>query len=74
MRLVFKKPTDAQVAKTKFDGQNADGKTLSIKIVGANTTSLTARISHDIQKEGTVDALLSDAPSSYALLVPYTAR
>lgn len=64
MRLVFKRSQDAHAARGRFDGQHADGRPLSVRIVGSNSATLGARIGHDVVQDGSVDALLDAAPGA----------
>ncbi|KAF9012477.1 hypothetical protein BDQ17DRAFT_704959 [Cyathus striatus] len=64
IRVTFKLPTSAASAVQKFDQQPADGKILSVKIVGASTagTTLVGRLGEDglgvVRDEGSVDILM----------------
>ena len=63
MRLTFKSDKDAQAAVKKFDGQPADGRILSVKIVGGVNVSLTGRLG--VAVSDSVDVLMNDtAPST----------
>lgn len=72
IRLTFKTPTSAAAAVTKFHNQPADGKTLSVRIVGNTTagTMLGARLGGAdglglVREEGSVDILMDvDVDSS----------
>ncbi|CAA7259027.1 unnamed protein product [Cyclocybe aegerita] len=65
IRLTFKTPASATSAVQKFHNQPADGKTLSVKIVGASSTGLTlgGRLGGSdglglVREEGSVDVLM----------------
>ena len=63
VRLTFKSEKDAQAAVKKFDGQPADGRILSVKIVGGVNVSLTGRLG--VSVGDSVDVLMNDtAPST----------
>ncbi|KAG5642123.1 hypothetical protein DXG03_003595 [Asterophora parasitica] len=66
IRLTFKAPGAAAAAVAKFNNQPADGKVLSVKVVGATTvgTTLSGRLGGDdglglVREEGSVDVLMS---------------
>lgn len=66
IRVTFKAPAAASAAVQKFDGQPADGKTLSVQIVGTKATSLGGRLGGPdglglVREEGSVDILM-DTP------------
>jgi hypothetical protein len=61
VRIVYKHPKDAQAAVNKFDGQNADGRKLSIKILGAISADLSHRLGNPPTLNGSVDALIGGA-------------
>ncbi|KAF8653275.1 hypothetical protein AX16_003977 [Volvariella volvacea WC 439] len=70
VRVTFKQPASANAAVQKFDNQHADGKVLSVRIVGSHTagTSLAGRIGGTdglglVREEGSVDVLM-DTDSS----------
>lgn len=76
IRVTFKAPSSALDAVKKFHGQPADGKTLSVQIVGSTTagTTLGGRMGDAdglglVRQEGSVDVLMNgDADSgSYVL-------
>ncbi|KAJ3502480.1 hypothetical protein NLJ89_g8867 [Agrocybe chaxingu] len=65
IRLTFKTPASATSAVQKFHNQPADGKTLSVKIVGASSMGLTlgGRLGGSdglglVREEGSVDVLM----------------
>jgi hypothetical protein len=61
VRLTYKNPADAKAAAAKYDGQNADGRTLSVTLVGAVASHLSARIGNaPAVVDGSVDAFLDD--------------
>lgn len=65
VRLVFKNDKDAQAAVSKFNGQPADGRTLSVKIVGGSNASLVGRLSAAAVGDiDSVDVLMEDAGGS----------
>jgi hypothetical protein len=71
IRVTFKNAASAAEAVKSFNGVPADGKTLSVRIVGANSagTTLLSRFGKDglgvVRQEGSVDVLMeSDADSS----------
>jgi hypothetical protein len=61
VRVVFKNPKDAQAAVIKFDGQNADGKRLGVKILGSVSAGLSHRLANPPTIDGSVDALIGDS-------------
>ncbi|KAJ3748521.1 hypothetical protein DFH05DRAFT_1438681 [Lentinula detonsa] len=71
IRITFKNPASAAGAVKSFNGVPADGKTLSVAVVGATSagTSLLGRFGKDglglVRQEGSVDILMDsdDAPS-----------
>ncbi|PBK74166.1 hypothetical protein ARMSODRAFT_971435 [Armillaria solidipes] len=64
IRLTFKDPSSAKAAVAKFDKQQADGKTLSVVIIGLHKgPSLFGRLASSdgmglVMKEGSVDVLM----------------
>jgi hypothetical protein len=65
IRLTFKSPTSASAAVQKFNNQPADGKVLSVRIVGSTTagTTLGGRLGGIdglglVREEGSVDVLM----------------
>ena len=65
MRLIFKNEKDAQAAVSKFHGQPADGRTLSVKIVGGSNASLAGRLSAAaVDDIDSVDVLMEGAGAS----------
>ena len=68
VRLLFKEEKDAINAVKKFNGETADGRTLSVKSVGNQPVNLAARLDGLLPSEGSVDALLTPAGSSYVQL------
>ncbi|KAJ7188622.1 hypothetical protein C8R46DRAFT_26703 [Mycena filopes] len=63
IRVTFKNPSAASAAVQKFHNQPADGKTLSVKIIGAASTSLGGRLGGPdglglVREEGSVDVLM----------------
>ncbi|KAH7906807.1 hypothetical protein BJ138DRAFT_1093655 [Hygrophoropsis aurantiaca] len=62
VRVTFKDPAAATAAVEKFDKQQADGRTLRVRIVGGTTSSLVGRlgvVGVEIAREtGTVDVLM----------------
>lgn len=64
VRIHFKTAGAANAAITKFNGQAADGKILSVTIVGSSTAgqSLASRFGKDglglVRQEGSVDVLM----------------
>jgi hypothetical protein len=65
VRLTYKRPEDAKAAATRFDGQHADGRVLSVKLVGAVAAHLAARIaSAPAVVDGSVDAILGGGSAS----------
>jgi hypothetical protein len=65
VRLLFKEEKDAINAVRKFNGETADGRTLTVKSVGNQPVNLAARLDGTLAAEGSVDALLTPAGSSY---------
>ncbi|KAF7321570.1 Proline dehydrogenase [Mycena kentingensis (nom. inval.)] len=65
IRVTFKTPAAASAAVSKFDGQPADGKTLSVRVVGTTAagTSLGGRLGGLVRDEGSVDVLMESADS-----------
>lgn len=57
VRLTFKQEKDAREAVRMFDNQVADGRTLSVRVVGGVNASLSGRLSIGVV-EGSVDALM----------------
>ncbi|KAJ6576830.1 hypothetical protein B0H10DRAFT_1836457 [Mycena sp. CBHHK59/15] len=63
IRVTFKTPASASAAVQKFHNQPADGKTLSVRIVGTTNTSLGGRLGGPdglglVREEGSVDILM----------------
>lgn len=65
IRLTFKLPTSASAAVQKFNNQPADGKVLSVRIVGSTSvgTALVGRLGGAdglglVREEGSVDVLM----------------
>jgi len=69
IRLTYKTQSAAEQAVKTFDKQPADGKTLSVKIVGSTAagTSLSGRFGNDglglVRQEGSVDVLMESSDS-----------
>lgn len=66
IRVTFKSPQSATNAVQKFHNQPADGKTLSVQIVGSAATSLGGRLGGSdglglVREEGSVDVLMDSA-------------
>ncbi|KAJ6497727.1 hypothetical protein C8R45DRAFT_822843 [Mycena sanguinolenta] len=66
IRVTFKNPSSATAAVQKFHNQPADGKTLSVKIVGVSGTSLGGRLGGPdglglVREEGSVDVLMDSS-------------
>ncbi|KAJ6593543.1 hypothetical protein B0H19DRAFT_1056079 [Mycena capillaripes] len=66
IRVTFKTPPSASAAVQKFNNQPADGKTLSVRIVGTNATGLGGRLGGSdglglVREEGSVDILMDSA-------------
>ncbi|KZT23560.1 hypothetical protein NEOLEDRAFT_1136346 [Neolentinus lepideus HHB14362 ss-1] len=57
VRLTYKNAQDAQAAVKKFNGQQADGKTLHVKIVGGVNATLGGRLGLAVV-DGSVDVLM----------------
>lgn len=71
----FKEAASAKSAVSKFDGQQADGKTLSVKICGESSqgTKLVARLGGKdglglVRQEGSVDVLMDGDDNSNSKL------
>ncbi|KAK0212508.1 hypothetical protein DFS33DRAFT_1269292 [Desarmillaria ectypa] len=70
IRLTFKDPSSAKAAVAKFDKQQADGKTLSVVIVGLHKgPTLFGRLAGSdgmglVMKEGSVDVLMDSENDS----------
>jgi hypothetical protein len=62
VRLIFKNEKDAQASVAKFNGQPADGRILSVKIVGGMNASLQGRLG--VAVEDSVDVLMEDPTAS----------
>lgn len=60
---MFKNEKDAQDAVSKFNGQPADGRILSVKVIGGANASLVGRLSV-AAVEDSVDVLMDHSPSS----------
>ncbi|KAF7362188.1 hypothetical protein MVEN_00564900 [Mycena venus] len=66
IRVTFKNASSASAAVQKFHNQPADGKTLSVKVVGLNSTSLGGRLGGPdglglVREEGSVDILMDSS-------------
>ncbi|PPQ66299.1 hypothetical protein CVT24_007295 [Panaeolus cyanescens] len=66
IRLTFKTPASAQTAIQKFNNQPADGKILSVKVVGNSGVSLAGRLGGGdglglVREEGSVDVLMGSS-------------
>lgn len=59
VRLTFKNEKDAQAAVAKFNGQQADGKTLEVRVVGGVNASLFGRLGVTVQNDS-VDVLMEE--------------
>lgn len=64
VRLLFKEEKDAVSAIKQFNGETADGRTLSVKSVGNQPVNLAARLDGMLSGDGSVDALLPSSGSS----------
>lgn len=71
IRLTFKLPTSASGAVQKFNNQPADGKVLSVRIVGSTSagTTLSGRLGGAdglglVREEGSVDVLMNSEGDS----------
>jgi len=64
VRLLFKEEKDALYAVRKFNGETADGRTLTVKSVGNQPVNLAARLDGTLPGDGSVDALLTPSGSS----------
>jgi len=71
IRITFKTPASAQSAVQKFHNQPADGKILSVKVVGSSATgvSLGGRLGGVdglglVREEGSVDVLMNSGDDS----------
>lgn len=63
IRVTFKSPSSATGAVQKFHNQPADGKTLSVQIIGSAATGLAGRLGGPdglglVREEGSVDVLM----------------
>ena len=80
IRLTFKDPKSAQEAIKTFNGQQADGKTLSVKLVGiASAPALAGRIvGHDglsvVRQEGSVDILMANGADGNSYVHSFQTR
>ncbi|KAK7057530.1 hypothetical protein R3P38DRAFT_2841524, partial [Favolaschia claudopus] len=66
IRVTFKSPASASSAVRQFHNQPADGRTLSVKVVGLNATSLGGRLGGPdglglVREEGSVDILMESS-------------
>lgn len=59
VRLTFKHEKDAQAAVAKFHGEQADGKTLEVKVIGGVNASFGGRLGVAIL-DNSVDVLMED--------------
>ncbi|KAH9917547.1 uncharacterized protein B0H18DRAFT_1087048 [Fomitopsis serialis] len=64
VRVTFKHEKDAQAAVAKFDGQPADGRTLSVRVVGGVNATLFGRLEGAAMDSDSVDLLMDDGGSS----------
>ncbi|TFY53860.1 hypothetical protein EVJ58_g9206 [Rhodofomes roseus] len=64
VRVTFKHEKDAQDAVAKFDGQPADGRTLSVRVVGGVNATLVGRLEGAVVDSDSVDVLMDDGGSS----------
>jgi len=66
IRIIFKQPTSAAAAVQKFHGQQADGRTLSVTIVGGAGVSLGGRLGLGLgdNATGSVDVLMESEDAS----------
>ncbi|KAI0044262.1 hypothetical protein FA95DRAFT_1562455 [Auriscalpium vulgare] len=60
VRLTYKFDTDAKKAVDQFNNMVADGRTLTVKIVGGVDAGLSGRMGVSVINAGSVDALLED--------------
>lgn len=60
VRVTFKQEKDAQAAVALFDGQPADGRMLTVKVVGGVNVSLGGRLSGGMVQDDSVDVLMGD--------------
>lgn len=64
IRIIFKVPASAATAVQKFHGQQADGRTLNVSIVGGAGVSLGGRLGlglGDVAGLKSVDVLMNDS-------------
>ncbi|KZT69703.1 hypothetical protein DAEQUDRAFT_756839, partial [Daedalea quercina L-15889] len=64
VRVTFKHENEAQAAVAKFDGQPADGRTLSVRVVGGMNATLVGRLEPAATDGDSVDVLMEDDGSS----------
>ena len=64
VRVTFKHEKDAQAAVSKFDGQPADGRTLSVSVVGGVNATLAGRLEKVAIDSDSVDVLMEGDGSS----------
>ena len=64
VRLTYKHEKDAQAAVSKFDGQPADGRTLSVSVVGGVNATLAGRLEKAAIDSDSVDVLMEGDGSS----------
>jgi hypothetical protein len=65
VRLLFKEEKDALNAIKQFNGETADGRTITVKSVGNQPVNLAARLDGILPGDGSVDALLPSTGTSY---------
>ncbi|KDQ55135.1 hypothetical protein JAAARDRAFT_60096 [Jaapia argillacea MUCL 33604] len=63
VRLTYKNSADAQAAIKKFDGQQADGKTLRVTVLGGVNATLGGRLGLSVV-DGSVDVLMDSSDSA----------
>lgn len=64
VRVTFKHEADAQAAVSKFDGQPADGRTLSVQIVGGTNATLAGRLEKAALDGDSVDVYMESGGTS----------
>jgi hypothetical protein len=77
IRVTFKNAPSASAAVQKFHNQPADGKTLSVRIVGMNATGLGGRLGGAdglglVREEGSVDVLMDSATEGGSCVLAFS--
>ena len=72
VRVTFKLEKDAQAAVSKFNGQPADGRTLTVKVVGGVNATILGRLS--VKVDDSVDVLMADSASGGSYVSMFSFR